>query len=112
MRFGNGVGIGELFFVLLWAAFVVLVLLRPSSWGANALERAFERSPVLRAGLLSGLVVWVIGFALNDSGTAIPAVSATLAIPLVIATSITALGSAGEPPAERPPPATATPRTA
>ena len=26
MRFGNGVGIGELFFVLLWAAFVVLVL--------------------------------------------------------------------------------------
>jgi hypothetical protein len=92
--------------------FVVLVLLRPSSWGANALQRAFDRSPVLRAGLLSGLVVWVVGFALNDSGTAIPAVSATLAIPLVIATSITALGSAGEPPAERPPPATATPRTA
>jgi hypothetical protein len=92
--------------------FVVLILLRPSSWGANALQRAFDRSPVLRAGLLSGLVVWVVGFALNDSGTAIPAVSATLAIPLVIATSITALGSAGEVPAERPPPAIATPRMA
>jgi hypothetical protein len=92
--------------------FVVLVLLRPSSWGANALQRAFDRSPVLRAGLMSGLVIWVVGFALNDSGTAIPAVSATLAIPLVIATSITALGSAGEPPAERPPPAAPTPRTA
>jgi hypothetical protein len=92
--------------------FVVLVLLRPSSWGANALQRAFDRSPVLRAGLLSGLVMWVIGFSLNDSGTAIPAVSATLAIPLVIATSITALGPAGDPPTEPTPPAAAIPRTA
>jgi hypothetical protein len=92
--------------------FVVLVLLRPSSWGANALQRAFDRSPVLRAGLMSGLVVWVIGFSLNDSGTAIPAVSATLAIPLVIAASITALGSDGDPPAPAPQPAGANPRTA
>lgn len=92
--------------------FVVLVLLRPSSWGANALQRAFDRSPVLRAGLLSGLVMWVIGFSLNDSGTAIPAVSATLAIPLVIATSITALGPAGDPPTEPAPPAAPIPRTA
>src|SRR6185437_15440505 len=103
--------------------FVVLVLLRPSSWGANALQRAFDRSPVLRAGLWSGLVMWVIGFSLNDSGTAIPAVSATLAIPLVIATSITALWD-GHPPAEppapgddarpaaEPPAGPATPRTA
>ena len=35
--------------------FVVLVLLRPSSWGANALQRAFDRSPVLRAGSAGGL---------------------------------------------------------
>ena len=82
--------------------FVILILLRPSSWGAPALQRAFDRSPILRAGLMSGLVMWVIGFALNDSGTAIPAISATLAIPLVIAASITALGTADEPPA--PPP--------
>jgi hypothetical protein len=92
--------------------FVVLVLLRPSSWGANALQRAFDRSPVLRAGLLSGLVMWVIGFSLNDSGTAIPAVSATLAIPLVIAASITALGSDGDPPAPAPQAAEASPHTA
>jgi hypothetical protein len=92
--------------------FVVLVLLRPSSWGANALQRAFDRSPVLRAGLLSGLVMWVIGFSLNDSGTAIPAVSATLAIPLVFAVSISALGSAGDSPAPPGPPAPATPDTA
>jgi hypothetical protein len=92
--------------------FVVLILLRPSSWGASALQRAFDISPVLRAGLLSGLVMWVIGFALNDSGTAIPALSATLAVPLVIATSITALESDVAEPEPPPQPAPATPRTA
>jgi hypothetical protein len=75
--------------------FVVLVLLRPSSMGAPALQRAFDRSPVLRSGLLAGLVMWVVGFSLNDSGTAIPALSAVLGIPLVIATSITAIGDGG-----------------
>jgi hypothetical protein len=83
--------------------FVVLVLYRPSSWGAPALQRAFDRSPILRAGLIAGLVMWVIGFALNDSGTAIPALSAVLAIPLVIAASITALGTGGGRPAPPPP---------
>ena len=34
--------------------FVVLVLLRPTSMGAPALQRAFDRSPVLRSGLLGG----------------------------------------------------------
>ncbi len=92
--------------------FVVLVLLRPTSFGAPALQRAFDRSPVLRAGLVAGLVMWVIGFALNDSGTAIPAVSAILGIPLVIATSITALSDAAAPPAAPPPPPPATRRTA
>ena len=81
-------------------------------WGANALQRAFDRSPVLRAGLLSGLVMWVIGFALNDSGTAIPAVSATLAIPLVIATSISALATDDESPVPPPRGSPASPRTA
>jgi hypothetical protein len=96
--------------------FVVLVLLRPTSFGAPALQRAFDRSPVLRAGLIAGLVIWVIGFSLNDSGTAIPAVSAILAIPLVIATSITALSDADPDadaePAPPPPAPPATRRTA
>ena len=39
--------------------FVVLVLLRPTSMGAPALQRAFDRSPVLRSGLLAGLIMWV-----------------------------------------------------
>jgi hypothetical protein len=103
--------------------FVILILLRPTSWGANGLQRAFDRSPVLRSGVIAVLVVWIIGFSLNDSGTAIPAISATLGIPLLIACSISALeGSpdpaavgdedAAGPPAPRPPRAEPSPGTA
>jgi hypothetical protein len=92
--------------------FVVLVLLRPTSMGAPALQRAFDRSPVLRSGLLAGLVMWVVGFSLNDSGTAIPALSAILAIPLVIAASITAIGDGGGATTPRPSRSSATPDTA
>jgi hypothetical protein len=73
------------------ALFLALVLMRPSSWGANALARAYDRSPVLRHGLTCLLVLLGIGFAVNDSGTAVPAVGATLAIPLIIAVSMQAL---------------------
>lgn len=73
------------------ALFVALVLLRPSSWGAPALARAYERSPTLRQGLACLLVLLGIGFAVNDSGTAIPAIGAMLAIPLLIAASMRAL---------------------
>jgi hypothetical protein len=73
------------------ALFVALVLLRPSSWGAPALARAYDRSPTLRQGLACLLVLLGIGFAVNDSGTAIPAIGAMLAIPLLIAASMRAL---------------------
>lgn len=73
------------------AVFVALVLMRPSSWGARALQRAYDRSPTLRHGLVCLLLLLGIGFAVNDSGTVIPAVGATLAIPLVIAVSMRAL---------------------
>ena len=63
---------------------------RPS-WGSRALHRAYERAPLLRPGLVSLLVLFLIGFAANDSGTAIPAVGATLALPLVIAISVRTL---------------------
>ena len=42
--------------------------------------------PVLGAGLIALLVVQTIAFALNDSGIIIPAIAATLALPLVVAT--------------------------
>ena len=61
---------------------------------ASSLYRA-----VWRWHFIAGLIVWVIGFALNDSGTAIPAVSAILGIPLVIVASISALANSGADPA-------------
>ncbi|SDQ22098.1 hypothetical protein SAMN05428996_1148 [Quadrisphaera sp. DSM 44207] len=67
------------------AAFVGLVLLRPAAWGAPVLQRAYAASPTLRAGLTSLLVLVAVGFAVNDSGVAVPAVAATLALPLVLA---------------------------
>jgi hypothetical protein len=73
------------------ALFITLVLMRPSSWGAKALARAYDRSPTLRHGLICLLVMLAIGFAVNDSGTVIPAIGAMLAIPLVIAASMRAL---------------------
>ncbi len=73
------------------ALFVALVLMRPGSWGASALAQLYQRSPALRPGLVSLIVMLAIGFAVNDSGTAVPAVAATLAIPLLIAASVRVL---------------------
>lgn len=86
--------------------FLVFVLLRPAQWRAAALQRAFERAPALRAGLFAVLVTAMIGFAVNDSGIAVPAVSATVALPLALAASIRALelDEAGAPEAPRPDP--------
>ncbi|GAA1804743.1 hypothetical protein GCM10009811_30440 [Nostocoides veronense] len=67
--------------------FVIFVLLRPTSWGSRSLHRSFERVPYLRPGLIAWLVVMTIGFFINDSGVAIPAVGATVAIPLIVAIS-------------------------
>jgi hypothetical protein len=67
------------------------LLARPGSRAAGALRRSFGRVPLLRQGLVAVLVMWVIGFGLNDSGTAIPAVGAALAIPLVIAVALRTL---------------------
>jgi len=72
-------------------AFVVLVLSRPVSWGVRPLQLAYDRSPVLRAGLISFGVMMLIGFLLNDSGASIPAVAATIALPLLIGASVRAL---------------------
>jgi hypothetical protein len=70
---------------------VAYLLARPGSRAAGGLRRSFGRVPLLRQGLVAVLVMWVIGFGLNDSGTAIPAVGAALAIPLVIAVALRTL---------------------
>ncbi|RZS91300.1 hypothetical protein EV189_0537 [Motilibacter rhizosphaerae] len=86
--------------------FVVLVLRRPARWHAPALERAYDREPLLRAVLLALLVLQVVAFAVNDSGVAIPAVALTMVIPLLVAASASALqldAAAGPAPAPTPP---------
>ncbi len=72
-------------------AMLAYVLARPASRAARPLRPSFERVRLLRPGLTAILVMWVIGFALNDSGTAIPAVGAALAIPLVITIALKTL---------------------
>lgn len=112
-------------------AFVVLVLARPVAWGVRPLQLAYDRSPVLRHGLISFGVMVLIGTLLNDSGTAIPAVAGTVALPLLIAASLRALelqdaepreagrptepqndGRPDAPPTPPPPPARSAPATA
>jgi hypothetical protein len=67
------------------------ILARPDSRAAAPVRRSFAAIPLLRQGLIAVLVMWVIGFALNDTGAAIPAVGATLALPLVIAIAVRTL---------------------
>lgn len=76
-------------------AFVIYVLARPTSWGSRALQRAFDQAPTLRPGLVALLVTLSIGFAVNDSGVAVPANGATIAVPLIIAASVRVLEEEG-----------------
>lgn len=61
----------------------LLVLVAPRRWGGPA--PVFDRAPLLRAGVLSLWTMLAIGAAINDSGTAVPAMGAALAMPLFIA---------------------------
>jgi hypothetical protein len=64
--------------VLVFLAFLVR---RPS----GLLPWTFVRVPTLRSGLLAVLVLGVVGALVNDSGVAIPAMAATVAIPVAVA---------------------------
>jgi hypothetical protein len=72
-------------------AFVIYILARPTSWGAQSLRRSFEACPTLRPGLIALLITLTIGFFINDSGVAIPANGFIIAVPLIIAVSVRAL---------------------
>lgn len=72
-------------------AFLFLVLDRPSRWGASALGRAYALAPALRAGLIGALACSLIGFLMNDSGIAIPAMALTVAVPLTLAACVRAV---------------------
>ena len=70
---------------------LAFVLARPTSRAARTMRPSFTRVGLLRPGLIGVLIMWMIGFALNDSGAAIPAVGATVALPLVIAIALRTL---------------------
>ncbi|MFF4416153.1 hypothetical protein ACFYY8_26815 [Streptosporangium sp. NPDC001559] len=72
-------------------AFLFLVLDRPSRWGASALARAYAAAPPLRAGLIGALACALVGFLMNDSGIAIPAMALTVAVPLTLTACVRAL---------------------
>jgi hypothetical protein len=59
----------------------VVLFLRPP----GPLLRAFEASPAWRAGLLAVLTASGLGFVLNDSGTAVPALAIVVAVPATLA---------------------------
>ncbi|WP_392543870.1 hypothetical protein [Oryzobacter telluris] len=71
--------------------FVIYLMARPTSWGSRAMRRSYEQAPTLRAGLVALLTALTIGFLVNDSGVAIPAVGATLAVPLIVSVALNAL---------------------
>ena len=71
--------------------FVIYILARPTSWGSRSLQRSYVACPTLRPGLIALLVTLTIGFAINDSGVAIPANGAIIAVPLIIAVSVRVL---------------------
>nr|WP_233515456.1 hypothetical protein [Marinitenerispora sediminis] len=64
--------------------FLFAVLNKPTDWRMGALQRAYEYAPTLRAGLTGSLVTALAGFAVNDSGIAIPALALTVAVPLTL----------------------------
>jgi hypothetical protein len=59
----------------------VVLFLRPP----QLLRRTFERSPAWRAGLLAVLTASGLGFLLNDSGAAVPALAIVVAVPATLA---------------------------
>ncbi|MGW9351934.1 hypothetical protein SAMN05421803_12210 [Nocardiopsis flavescens] len=84
--------------------FLFAVLNRPTNWRIGALQRAYEYAPTLRAGLTGSLVTALVGFAVNDSGVAIPAIALTVAVPLTLSACVWALQQEDEEPETDPEP--------
>jgi hypothetical protein len=69
---------------------VGVALARPRRWRLEPLAVAYERAPALRPALGALAVLIVLGFAVNDSGAAIPPVAGMLALPLLLAITLRA----------------------
>lgn len=68
--------------------YILYILARPASRPGRLLQPLLDRVPLLRPGLVALAVCLVIGFALNDSGSAIPAVSGLLFLPVLLAAAL------------------------
>ena len=81
----QGRGVLGLLFHSPVTALLPLVVAAAVLAGAAAARRrcadAFAEVPALRAGLLALGVAWLLGFALNDSGAAVPALALAVAVP-------------------------------
>ncbi len=88
--------------------FLAFLIRRPS----GLLPWTFVRVPTLRAGLLAVLVLGLVGALVNDSGVAIPAMAATVAIPVAVAVVVRCmqLDDGSSPAAEVAEPAGSAPR--
>lgn len=78
---------------LVVAAAVWLVVRPP-----HALAQAVDQAPAWRAGLLATGLASAVGFAVNDSGPAVPAMALTVAVPATIAVVLRARRSTEEAP--------------
>jgi len=65
---------------------ILFALVRPG----GPLDGLFRRVPPLRPALLAVLITVAVGFVVNDSGIAVPAVAVLLAVPLTVAMALTA----------------------
>ncbi|UBU17593.1 alkaline phosphatase family protein [Nonomuraea gerenzanensis] len=83
--------------VLAGLVFLVFAVLRPGQVSAGLVPRAFERAPMLRAGLVGALVSGVVGMLVNDSGTAVLSMAVAMAVPLVLHAGVRLPGEAGDP---------------
>ncbi|MGW4792075.1 hypothetical protein ACWEPC_06625 [Nonomuraea sp. NPDC004297] len=81
--------------VIAAVAFLVYAIMRPEQASAGVVPAAFAHSPALRAGLIGTLVSGVVGMLVNDSGAAVLSMALALAVPLLLATGISALRAEG-----------------
>ncbi|MFI0352671.1 hypothetical protein [Actinomadura sp. 9N407] len=79
------------------AAFVLILLVALLLRRDGVLGRVFRDTPALRTALLAVLVTTGVGFAVNDSGIAIPALAALIAAPLTLATAMASTLTAPRP---------------
>ena len=77
--------------IIVAVLFLTLVLHRPGRAGAGGLQLAYERAPMLRAGLSGAFVTALVGGAVNDSGIAVPALTLAVAVPLALAAAVLGL---------------------